>query len=83
MSKRDLCIMACVFCKDPQFRAWVDTLAKSAGYAVDIAATEADAKEFILQLCGITSRNELDTNHEAAKLFHDHVRKPYLEWRDK
>lgn len=28
------------------------------------------------------SRRELDTNPTAAERFHEHLRKPYLAWRD-
>ena len=78
MSNRDLCIMACVFCRDPQFQEWCTTPAeKAAGWD-----REEVAKQFILRLCGVLSRNELDTNPEAAKRFHELVRKPFLEWKE-
>lgn len=74
MSSRELCIMACVFCRDPQFRQW---MTKLGGPSIN----ESAAKSIILGVCGVTSRNELDTNPEAAQRFHDLVRKPYLEWK--
>lgn len=82
MSNRQLCVMACVFCKTPLFLLWVDHMAKQAGYEVDIAATPADAKEFILKICNITSRNYLDTDPAAAELFHEYVRKPFNDWKE-
>lgn len=71
---RDLCIMACVFCRDPQFRQW---MAKG-GPSIN----EKRAKEIILGVCGIASRNELDTNPGAAQRFHELVRRPFLEWKE-
>lgn len=81
--RRDLRIMACVFCKEPMFHKWM--LTQRAAVAILCAANisnEAAAKEFILQVCGVASRNDLDTNPAAAELFHQHIRRPFLEWRD-
>lgn len=40
-----------------------------------------EARDWILRVCGVQSRRDLDHNPTAAKLFHDRVRKPYLESR--
>ena len=85
---RELCIMACVFCRDPAFQLFAGTLHRAEqeflyGYQASVKGTpEQIAKAFILTTCQITSRNELDTNPEAAKRFHDHIRLPYLAWRE-
>lgn len=84
---RDLCIMACVFCRDPAFQHWAASLYNAEqefmyGSAANKLKPEAAAKAFILTTCQISSRNELDTNPEAAQRFHDHIRKPYLTWRE-
>lgn len=71
----DLRIMACVFCKEPEFQRW-------AAIQAGVIKCEQGAKSFILKTCGITSRNELDTSQAAAELFHQHIRRPFLEWRD-
>ena len=45
-------------------------------------ADDADeARDWILRVCGIQSRRDLDHNPTAAQIFHDRVRKPYLESR--
>jgi len=41
---------------------------------------EATAKQWMYQELGINSRAELDSEQQAAQLFHDKVRKPYLVW---
>lgn len=83
---RELCIMACVFCRDPSFQRWAGERARAERYlfmACDMRNdSEAMAKLFILAKCVVTSRNELDTNPEAAQRFHDHIRVPYLAWRE-
>lgn len=83
---RELCIMACVFCREPAFQRWAGEQARAGRYlftACDMRNdSETMAKLFILAKCVVTSRNELDTNPEAAQRFHDHIRVPYLAWRD-
>jgi hypothetical protein len=75
---RDLCIMACVFCRDPAFLRWLGTLGPTDGYVF----REASAKAFILTLCEIESRNDLDTNPDAADRFHRLIRAPFLTWKE-
>ena len=72
---RDICIMACVFCRDPQFRAFLADVGAP-------PATEEEAKAVILAMCQVKSRNELDTNPAAAARFHELVRGPFLEWKE-
>ena len=73
---RDLCIMACVFCRDPQFWQWADIDSQHV-----IASADA-AKTFILDKCQVQSRNELDTNEAAGQRFHTLVRAPFLAWKE-
>ncbi|OAD17146.1 hypothetical protein [Achromobacter insolitus] len=40
-----------------------------------------EAREWILRVCGVQSRRNLDHNPAAAQIFHERVRKPYLESR--
>ncbi len=45
-------------------------------------ADDADeARDWILRVCGVQSRRDLDHNPTAAQIFHERVRKPYLESR--
>jgi hypothetical protein len=82
MSNRDLCIMACVFCKDPHFWAWLDQGIEAAAGPVAIKMNEAGAKAFILARCKVKSRNDLDTDPVAAERFHKLIRLPFLEWKE-
>lgn len=74
---RDLCIMACIFCREPSFQEWLASLA-----APSVPFTDEMAKEFILTACQVDSRNDLDRDPAAAQRFHDLVRKPYLAWKN-
>lgn len=77
---RELCIMACVFCRDKQFHRWVEeNIALS---LADGQIGEDSAKQYILGTCGIESRNQLDTNETAAQRFHEKIRVPFTTWRD-
>lgn len=77
---RELCIMACCFCRDPQFHAWLGRL-ETERTGETIVFGEESAKAFILASCNVSSRSDLDTNPKAAERFHTLVRKPFLEWK--
>lgn len=69
-----LCIMACTFCADPEFQRWAHT-------QFGECQSEAEAKQFILNVCGVLSRKELDTEPSAAKRFHAQIREPFMAWK--
>jgi hypothetical protein len=67
-----------ILCKDAQFLEW---LAQESSDKLPV--TPDEAAEVVYMVCGIDSRRELDSNTEAAELFHRHLRRPFLAWRDK
>jgi hypothetical protein len=76
--------MACAFCRDPLFYAWMQVLYdEENGAGASFPVNEEAAKTFITAVCKIESRNELDTDPEAAKRFHALVRAPFVEWKGK
>ena len=84
---RELCIMACVFCRDPQFQKWAGGRARAQRMMflgpVDMHVDdERLAKFFVMAEAGVSSRNDLDTDPDAAARFHDLVRKPFLAWKE-
>lgn len=71
---RELCIMACAFCRDPLFWAWLTE--------AHVTCSDAErAKTWILFTCGATSRKQLDTEQNTAQRFHQLVRAPFVLWR--
>lgn len=85
MAKRDLCIMACVFCRDKAFQNWVRI--QQLGKVMAIGshappASEESAKAWILETCGVDTRSKLDTDPAAAEHFHQLVRLPFIEWKE-
>lgn len=65
----ELCVMACTFCADPTFWEWLD------------AEDEAEAKQHVLQTCGVDSRKQLDIEQSTAARFHALIREPFLNWK--
>jgi len=49
----------------------------------DAEISEAGAKAAVLEICGIQSRNELDTNAAAQEEFNTYIREPYAARRRK
>ena len=46
-------------------------------------SNETNAREWILDMCGsISSRSDLDSDGEAAEMFHANVRKPFRDWME-
>lgn len=68
-----LCKWAVIQCTKPGFQIWLGVLFSQK------CVNEIDAKRIILEVCGITSRKDLDTNRKAHDLFNDLIRKPWME----
>lgn len=75
-------MLAVGYCNNPDFQRW----AASQIDGSDEAGPEV-CKTFILETCGIfakhgekASRKHLDTDGEAATLFEQKIRRPYVEW---
>lgn len=80
---RELCIMACVFCRDPLFQKWAAMQMPVPIWQDGARCGDRDAKAFVLTVCEVSTRNDLDRDQAAAKRFHDLVRTPFLAWKDK
>ncbi len=65
----ELAKLAGMFCQQPEFWEFCGQ------------SNAAEAAAWIRVVCHVASRADLDHNPAAAKLFHDRVRKPYLESR--
>lgn len=65
----ELAKLAGIFCGQPEFWEFC---------GVD---DETQARAWILRICDIKSRRELDHNVVAAHIFHQHIRLPYVESR--
>mgnify|MGYP001197345246 FL=1 len=75
---------AALLCQDSQFRLYLDRrrAAKFNLVIPDGTHTEDDARDFILQACGIESRAELDHNPQAATAYRQ-IRYHYQSWQDR
>lgn len=66
--------LAGMWCEDGDFLAWIG---KTMGPAW---AKPEQAAACIRHLCSIESRADLDSNEEAARLFQETFRGPFMEW---
>jgi hypothetical protein len=64
-------------CGNKRFQAWV---VARVGAAPQGVAAKQHAAQFVRDVCGITSRAELDHNAKAASLFYVAIRQPFIEW---
>lgn len=84
--------VAVQWCRDPNFWKWATTAYasrmsyKGGGFYGPVEG-EGAAKAFILEVCGLidkhgqaASRKHLDTDPEAAAIFHERIRIPYRDW---
>jgi hypothetical protein len=67
-------------CQSAQFQRWVISRVGAAPQGVK---ANQHAAQFVRDVCGVTSRAQLDHVASAATLFHEAVRKPYLRWSGK
>lgn len=70
-----LTLLAVEWCKEPQFWQWINSC-----FEFHVAEDELTAKDTILDMCGIESRKELNTNPKAAAIFQQEIRVPYMQW---
>jgi hypothetical protein len=75
---------AAMLCQDETFRLYLDRR-RAAKFQLDIpdgTHTVDDARDFILQACGIQSRAELDHNHNAASIYRQ-IMHHFQRWQDR
>jgi len=72
--------VAAMLCKEDNFYAFInEDIEQSGDFISPDVLNEEDAKQWIYQKCGISSRAELDAGHQSAVHF-DNIRKAYLEF---
>lgn len=68
---------AAMMCNGASFQRWV---VSRIGAAPEGVSPSQHAARYVRDMCGITSRAELDHHALAAGMFHEAVRKPFLRW---
>lgn len=85
----ELAKLAGMLCSDPRFQKWMMRSFSCWSTAATMAATlggeggaddEDVAAHAVRLICDIESRAELDHNARAAQLFHEKIRKPWMEF---
>lgn len=69
-----LCKLAAILCGNHDFREWLSIQTME-----NIDSTDKAAEHMRL-ICGIASRRELDHDPEAARIFHERIRQPWVEY---
>lgn len=72
----EACWQAVDLCSDARFWEWV----QFATLNVKQLSTEAEAKAYVLDVCGIESRKDLDIDHEARDRFNVRLFRPFNQW---
>lgn len=70
----ELARLAGIWCADPRFWAWIETV--SEGYVTN----EAEAADWVRQACDVTSRADLDHDKAAGDYFHQLIRRPFTDY---
>lgn len=70
----ELARMAGVLCQDVEFRVFMNAQGWHAG-------SDQEAAETIRQMCGVTTRADLDHDADAAYVFHRVIRGPWVKWK--
>lgn len=68
---------AAMMCNGAKFQRWV---VSRIGAAPNGVSASQHAAQFVRDVCGVTSRAQLDYDATAAALFHEAVRKPFVKW---
>ncbi|CAB5512033.1 hypothetical protein LMG26857_01322 [Achromobacter anxifer] len=68
---------AAMMCSRAKFQRWV---VSRIGAAPEGVSPSQHAAQYVRDICGITSRAQLDHHALAAGMFHEAIRKPFLEW---
>jgi hypothetical protein len=69
-----LCMLSVKWCKEPEFWKWLETDPENAAHS------EKGAAMCVTAICGVDSRKDIDTNPQAAKIFHRQIRGPYSKY---
>lgn len=67
-------VLSGIFCRNPVFWRFVG---ERFGKTV---SSETECAEFVRNICGVKSRSELDENNDAANIFHERLRKPFVKF---
>jgi hypothetical protein len=75
-----LCRLACTLCASEDFQAYHNEIRLRHSGIEYGGSNEGDCKQYILGICGVYSRKELDGNPSIENRFHQKIRIPFLEW---
>lgn len=65
--------LAGMWCRQADFLLFLESMGRGTGNG-------ETSDEYVREICGIDSRAELDHNPEAARIFNERIRQPYMAW---
>ncbi len=68
-----------ILCNDEKFWEWLSFETEILGYLI---TDNDEARMRLIEICGITSRAELDHDKEAARIFREEIMSPFNDWRE-
>lgn len=74
-----LCSEAVSLCKTRDFWVWLAEVHGVAEVAEELS--EEGAKRWVLRICGVKSRKDLDADRQAGQDFVNLVRIPFMKWQ--
>lgn len=79
-----LSLLAVMWCRSPEFIAYLNRHIDGKddeGIRYGIGHGYLDPASYIRERCGIQSRMQLDTDTQAANIFHRDIRHPFIQWQ--
>lgn len=75
----ELAKWAAILCHDEKFWEWLSIETERLGYLI---TNNDEARMRLIEICGITSRSELDHSKEAANIFREQIMSPFNDWKE-
>lgn len=75
----ELAKWAGILCNDPIFWEWLSIGTKQLGFEI---SSQTEARNRLIEICGIESRAELDHDKYASEIFRMQVMAKFSEWQD-
>lgn len=79
--QQTLSSVAAMLCANPRFWQWINDT--QLGSAVPRVFTVYQAADWMRDTLGVDSRRDLDTMDGKAKMFHEKIRLPFVEWDER
>lgn len=77
--RQKLAQLAGMFCSNPVFHRWINEVGRS--NTQPAVYDQEGAAGWMREALGIDSRRQLDEMEEKARMFHEKIRQPFVDWQ--